>query len=75
MTYQAIGGFADLWLYADQEQKFKPRERDYRADVVAAYACGKCGAKAGVACRRLTAMGMHVLRRMPHMGRGRPGRR
>lgn len=71
--YGVLGGFADLWLFSDQEPKFKPRQRDYRPAIVATYPCTQCGASIGESCRRRTVAGL-VLRRLPHLGRGKPGR-
>lgn len=68
--FVAIGGFADLWLYSGREFRERPRGRDFRAEVVAAFPCETCGAPAGHPCRRPTIAGVAVLRRLPHFGRG-----
>jgi hypothetical protein len=68
--YAAVGGFADLWLYAGREHKQHLPGRDFRADVVAKHACATCGAPAGELCHRPTVTGVSVARRLPHFGRG-----
>lgn len=72
--FVALGGFGDLWLFGDPEQKYRRRTRDLRADIVAARACPICGAPVGELCRR-DSVGGPLLRRLPHVGRGKPGRK
>lgn len=67
--FVAIGGFADLWLYSDREQKYRPRQRDYRSELVARYPCTVCGAEPGELCCRKSVAGV-LPRRLPHLGRG-----
>lgn len=67
--FVALGGFGDLWLFADRETTYRLRRRNFRADLVAGYPCLKCGAKAGELCRRVSAGGV-LSRRLPHVGRG-----
>jgi hypothetical protein len=73
IAYEAIGGFADLWLYSDRESTYRLRPRDLGLSVVAAYACDTCGADVGEPCRRRTIAGV-LDRRRPHFGRSKPGR-
>lgn len=68
----ALGGFGDLWLFSDPDRK-QARKRDYRPAIVAAYSCSECGARRGEPCVRQTLVGPMV-RRLPHLGRGKPGR-
>lgn len=71
--FVALGGFGDLPMWGDPIETFKPRVRNYRSAVVAVYACSVCGAKAGERCTRPTVFG-RVERKLPHFGRGKPGR-
>lgn len=68
-----MSNFGDLWLYSDPEDRAKLRPRNLRSRVVAVYRCEECGAPAGESCTRKTISGP-VERRLPHLGRGKPGR-
>lgn len=71
---QAIGVFADLWLYGDRDWSVPLPGRDFREGALDE-PCPTCGAKAGDLCSRPTAMRRLALRRMPHTERGGPSLR
>jgi len=70
---QAVGGFADFWLWGDVERGTKLKGRDYRPDIIRNQACPVCGAAKGKPCTRQTLAGP-VQKRIHHLGRNKPRR-
>jgi hypothetical protein len=70
---QAVGGFADWWLWGEPEYGIKLKPRDFRLDVITRLECPVCGAKRGEFCTRPTLAG-RVQRRVSHLGRNKPRR-
>jgi len=70
---QAIGGFADFWLWGDPEPTKKFKGRDFRPDVMRTQSCPICGAARGQPCTRRTLAGA-VPRKLHHVGRNKPRR-
>lgn len=70
---QAVGGFAEFWLWSDREPTKKLKGRDFHPEVVRHNPCPVCGAARGQPCTRMS-LGGTIVRKVHHVGRNKPRR-